>query len=87
MKHIDGIVKEDMLYGYAHDGRRNPKAMREAHIKHLKLAQRHHLPVLVVEYLSNAPKKRKIAVKKIRKLKFIPYVAERSLSRLLPPQP
>ena len=85
--HIDGIVKEDMLYGYAHDTRLNPKAMRKAHIKHLKLAQRHHLPVLVVEYLSGSPKKRNAAVSKIRKLKFIPYIAERSLTHLLPPQP
>ena len=81
-KHIDGVAKEDLLYGTAHDMRHNPKAMRKAHIRHLKLAQSEKLPVLVVEYLSDDAVKSKSAVREIRKLGFVPQIAERSLSSL-----
>lgn len=85
--HLDGIAKEDMLFGAADRSKPNSKSLQAFHIKHLKIARRNNKPVLVVEYLPEDPVMLKKTVLKIRNLKFIPYTSKRALDELfLPPE-
>ena len=83
--HIDGVAKEDMLFGAAHRSKSNSKSLRASHIKYLKIAQSNNIPVLVVEYLPSQSHKAIKVVKRIRKLKFVPYISTRKLDQLIPP--
>ncbi|MGI9479135.1 MAG: MJ1477/TM1410 family putative glycoside hydrolase [Hyphomicrobiaceae bacterium] len=83
--HIDGIAKEDMLFGALHRSKPNPSSLQASHIKYLKIARKNKKSVLVVEYLPKHFKKRNEAVQKIRSLKFIPYISQRKLDALLLP--
>lgn len=87
ISHLDGIAKEDMLFGAADRTKPNSKSLQASHIKYLKIARRHNKPVLVVEYLPEDPAVQKKTVLKIRDLKFIPYTSKRALDELfLPPK-
>ena len=82
IEHIDGIAKEDMLFGASHKIEPNPSSMRASHIKYLKLARKENKTVLVVEYLPPKFEKRNKIVQQIRKLKFIQYISRRKLDAL-----
>lgn len=85
--HLDGIAKEDMLFGAADRSKPNSKSLQASHIKYLKIARRNNKPVLVVEYLPEDPAILKNTVLKIRNLRFIPYTSKRALDELfLPPE-
>ncbi|MFY0611372.1 MAG: endo alpha-1,4 polygalactosaminidase [Hyphomicrobiaceae bacterium] len=85
IEHIDGIAKEDMLFGVSHKVEPNSKSLRSSHIKYLNLARKKDKPVLVVEYLPSHFSEISKAVKAIRHLNFVPYISERQLNVLLPP--
>lgn len=75
---IDGLAKEDLLFGVNHDGLANPPEMVRESLADLAVARRSGLKVLVVEYLSEAaPAER--ARRRIRELGYLPLIAERSL--------
>ncbi|MGI9288676.1 MAG: MJ1477/TM1410 family putative glycoside hydrolase [Pseudomonadales bacterium] len=87
LKHIDGVVKEDMLYGASHKFQLNPKSLRASHINFLKIAWKQGKPVLVVEYLRAHTKKSSRAIREIRELNFTPSISQRELDDLfLPPK-
>jgi cysteinyl-tRNA synthetase len=81
---IDGIAKEDLLYGIGGGGAPNkPQDVRYS-IEQLRMAQSAGRKVLVVEYLRE-PAKMESAAKVIRAESFLPYFAPRSLNCLNPP--
>jgi len=81
---IDGIAKEDLLYGVGGGGAPNkPQDVRYS-IEQLRLARSAGRKVLVVEYLGD-PAKMETAAKVIRAENFLPYFAPRSLNCLNPP--
>ncbi|MGI9387694.1 MAG: MJ1477/TM1410 family putative glycoside hydrolase [Methyloligellaceae bacterium] len=84
---LDGVVKEDLFFGAQSHTNRNSKSLVRAHIKHLRLARDHGLPVLVVEYLTSFPERASQAVQEIRDLGFIPYISNRPLDTLRSPPP
>jgi cysteinyl-tRNA synthetase len=81
---IDGIAKEDLLYGQSGDGQRNSEAIVTSSIDTLMEARTRGLPVLVVEYVLD-----KASVKNLRTeiegYGFVPYFGVRSLDRLVLP--
>lgn len=78
---IDGLAKEDFLYGVKHDEAPNPQDMIQSSRSDLAIANRHGIKVLVVEYLA-APALAKRADEHIRALGYLPLIAERSLGTL-----
>ena len=87
LAHLDGIAKEDMLFGAVDRTKPNSKSLQASHIRHLNIARRHNKPVLVVEYLPEDPAILEKTIIKIRDLKFIPYTSKRALDELfLPPE-
>ena len=81
---IDGIAKEDLLYGHPNEGQPNPGPGVATTIERLSLASRANLPVLVVEYLL-AKEKTDVLAAEITGKGFIPYFGVRSLDRLILP--
>ena len=81
---IDGIAKEDLLYGSVADGELNAKLQLDNSVKWLSPAKDQGLAVLVVEYLDRADL-RATSREDIGKLGFVPYFGPRSLDRLLLP--
>lgn len=78
---IDGLAKEDLLFGVAHDEAPNPPDMVGETLADLAIAHRSKLPVLVVEYLSRqGPALR--AIRRISGLGYLPLITERSLGTL-----
>ncbi|MFV0295447.1 MAG: endo alpha-1,4 polygalactosaminidase [Hyphomicrobiaceae bacterium] len=75
---IDGIAKEDLIYGVNHDGSHNPGGMISESVRLLKRAKARGKAIFVVEYLRGSSAAR--AAAKIRAMGFVPNFAGRSLS-------
>ncbi len=78
---IDGFAKEDLIFGAEQPEQANTPAMVAHSIGLLRRAQRDRLPVLVLEYLSDAAKTAE-ARRRITAEGFLPHFAERSLNTL-----
>ena len=79
--YIDGIVKEDLLFGNATLGEPNASADIEYSTSLLKMAQRKNKAVFIIEYLYTAEDQ--IAAKqKLDELNFVYYFGPRLLNRL-----
>ncbi|RMH04217.1 MAG: polysaccharide deacetylase, partial [Aquificota bacterium] len=86
VKHlVNGIMAESLFWGL--DSNRNYRKVSEEDRKwlldQLNRAKQYGLPVIVVDYVS--PKNKKLAMEvlnKISSLGFIPYVADKELSRI-----
>jgi len=78
---IDGIAKEDLLYGVDGEGKRNDAEMVRDSTAYLKRASEAGKQIMVVEYLKNSGV---IAAARteIQELGFVPYFAPRELERL-----
>lgn len=83
---IDGIAKEDLLFGLEGDGRRNDVDEIDEAARHLMLLRRDGKPVLTVEYLPD-PETMLAAQQEHRRLGFIPTFAARDLDTLGPLAP
>jgi cysteinyl-tRNA synthetase, unknown class len=81
---IDGIAKEDLLYGVRRAEEANKPDDVTWSVELLQLAQKAGRKVLVVEYLKD-PDKMASAVKRIGEEGFVPYFAPRRLDCLNPP--
>ena len=81
---IDGVAKEDLLYGSWGDGRRNATERIEGSAAKLALARAAGLTVLAVEYL-DAPAVIGSAAGELRSLGMVPYFGPRRLDRLVKP--
>lgn len=80
---IDGIAKEDLLYGRDHKASRNPQGTINEAVRHLKLARNTAKAVFVVEYLS-APERVMGVMKELGRYdeRFVPHFADRTLNRV-----
>ena len=78
---IDGIAKEDLLFGETADGKRNPPDNIAFSTEMLKRAQSAGKHIMVVEYLKEASVIEK-ARTEILELGFAPYFAPRGLQHL-----
>lgn len=81
---IDGMAKEDLLYGVDRPEAPNKPQDVKYSVRQLRMAQGAGRTVLVVEYLRD-PVKMEAAEKLIRAEGFVPYFAPRSLGCLNPP--
>lgn len=52
---LDGVAKEDLLFGQEGDGRENAAADVQSSLRYLRQARADGMPVLVVEYLRDGP--------------------------------
>ena len=82
---IDGIAKEDLLYGNPSEGQPNVTAVVRNSREWLANATRRGLPVLVVEYVLEKTLADRLGAE-ITSLGFIPYFGTRSLDRLVLPE-
>lgn len=82
---INGISKEDLLYGNTGEELPNEPEQIGVVVENLMLAQAANLPVLVVEYLTGEAII-KSASEQLRGRKFIPYFGPRKLNRLVLPR-
>ncbi len=82
---IDGIAKEDLLYGHAEEGKPNKPDYIQVASDRLSLAARANLPVLVVEYILVKETADKLATE-ITAKGFIPHFSVKSLDRLVLPE-
>jgi cysteinyl-tRNA synthetase, unknown class len=78
---IDGLGKEDLLYGEDKGQRRNDAESIKDNVADLKLLLAEHKPVFVVEYL-DAPIAIEQARKQLEGYGFVPYFANRALDQL-----
>jgi cysteinyl-tRNA synthetase, unknown class len=78
---IDGIAKEDLLFGAGRSKHPNSQEQIDTGAGHLKLMTRDHKPVFVVEYLDNAQDIVN-ARTRIEEYGFIPHFASRALNRM-----
>jgi len=85
---IDGIAKEELLYGESGGTRRNAKRQIAETTEALNRARGANKAVLCVEYLDDR-NKRQEAAEEIRRLGFVPYMAraDRELDTLEEPVP
>lgn len=81
---INGISKEDLLFGNSGDEEPNELDQTGVVVENLMLAQAQSLPVLVVEYLAS-PTNIKAAREQLKSRNFIPYFGPRKLNRLVVP--
>jgi cysteinyl-tRNA synthetase len=81
---IDGIAKEDLLYGVDDAEQPNRPEDVKYSLQQLRFAKDAGRKVLVVEYLSD-PAKMEEAARVIRSAGFVPYFARRLLNCLNPP--
>ena len=80
---LDGVAKEDLLYGESFSETPNSAAAVNTSRKYLQRARADHIPVFAVEYLSDA--ERSAAVRKqLATFGFVPTLAPRLLDRLIP---
>lgn len=82
---IDGIAKEDLLYGSPTEGEPNTEAQVANSVIWLAAAKEKERAVMVVEYLTRADL-REYARGTIRQLGFVPYFAPRSLDAIWLPE-
>jgi uncharacterized protein (TIGR01370 family) len=78
---LDGVAKEDLLYGVAAEGHENAAADIDASLGFLKLARNDGLPVLVIEYIHDNESMAK-ARRRIEAEGFVPYFGPRQLNSL-----
>jgi len=78
---IDGLAKEDLLYGEQKDKVANRAEIVEARLRRLKLLTAEGKPVLAVEYLDR-PDLIASARQQLDAAGFVPYFADRALDRL-----
>jgi cysteinyl-tRNA synthetase, unknown class len=80
---IDGIAKEDLLYGIDHKASRNTQTTINEAVRHLKHARNKGKGVFVVEYLS-APDKVMGVMRELARYdeRFVPHFADRNLNRV-----
>lgn len=78
---LDGVAKEDLLFGIAGEGRENTAADIEASLGYLRMAKSEGLPVLVVEYLGDEASMAR-ARTRIEGEGFVPYFGPRMLNSL-----
>ncbi|WGH78734.1 MJ1477/TM1410 family putative glycoside hydrolase [Jannaschia ovalis] len=83
---IDAIVKEDLFFGVGGDGRPNSLSLVSWSLRQLRLATNDDLPVLVVEYVSDAGK-RDYTVRQLRANGLLGTFGRRDLARLTLPIP
>jgi len=83
---IDGIAKEDLLYGVRRAEEPNKPGDVEWSVEQLQRAQKAGRKVLVVEYLKD-PAKMTAAASRLQEEGFVPYFAPRRLNCLNPPVP
>lgn len=81
---IDGIGREELLYGENEPETRNDKKSIEASLANLKHLRQAGKPVFVVEYLQN-PELAANALRELKELGFIGYIANRDLNSLTSP--
>lgn len=81
---IDGVAKEDVLFGSSDDGKPNDPQEAERTFEKLQPARKAGLPVLVVEYASD-PALALAAEADVKARGMLPYFAPRKLDRLSPP--
>jgi cysteinyl-tRNA synthetase len=81
---IDGIAKEDLLYGREQEGTRNSQRQIEASLAKLSRANEAGLPVLVVEYLDDAATITSTA-SELQLSGMVAYFGPRRLDRLVLP--
>lgn len=79
---IDGVAKEDLLFGIAGPSTANDPADVTSSLHYLTKLQREGRPVLVVEYLDN-PALAADARRRLDALGFVSYFAPRELNRLV----
>lgn len=82
---IDGIAKEDLLYGHDGEGKPNKPDYIQLASDRLSIATRANLPVLVVEYTLVRETADKLAAE-ITGKGFIPHFSIKSLDRLILPE-
>jgi cysteinyl-tRNA synthetase len=75
---IDGLGKEDLLYGETKDKRRNDPESIARNVERLKLLTAEGKPVFAVEYLDN-PTEIERAKKELLDYGFVPHFADRAL--------
>jgi cysteinyl-tRNA synthetase len=78
---IDGLGKEDLLFGETKDKQRNGAESIRENVARLKLLTAERKPVFVVEYL-DAPQEIERARKQLEGYGFIPYFADRALDQM-----
>lgn len=76
---IDGVAKEDLLYGLSGDGVKNSAADVKYSAAHLNRLKAEGRPVFVVEYLANETD-RVSAAEELRKLGYVAVFTERGLA-------
>jgi cysteinyl-tRNA synthetase len=78
---IDGLGKEDLLFGESKDARANDAKSIAANVALLHLLTSDHKPVFAVEYL-DAPAQIDAARRRLLAYGFVPYFADRALDRM-----
>ena len=78
---IDGLGKEDLLFGESKDARPNDAKSIAANVALLHLLTSDHKPVFAVEYL-DAPAQIDAARRRLLAYGFVPYFADRALDRM-----
>jgi cysteinyl-tRNA synthetase len=78
---IDGIGKEDLLFGETKDKQPNEPQSIRAHVALLRLLTAERKPVFVVEYLDD-PQEIERARKQLLGYGFIPHFADRALDHM-----
>ena len=79
---IDGVAKEDLLYGVDHAEKPNPPDTVTHSVGLLRKARRAGKPILVVEYLCERAQVTKVEQRIAKELGFLPYMAPRTLHSL-----
>jgi cysteinyl-tRNA synthetase len=86
---IDGLGKEDLLYGETKDKQPNQPDQIEANVAFLKRLTADRKPVFAVEYLDD-PREIEAAKTRLLGYGFVPYFADRALDHMRsgdPPEP
>lgn len=78
---IDGIAKEDLIYGISHTEKRNPEGDITHSEELLKKARAAGKVIFVIEYLKN-PNNIAVARERMKQLDFVLYVGQRDLYEL-----
>ena len=81
---LDGVAKEDLLFGVEGEGKPNTPSDVEASLKFLRMAKRDGLPVFVVEYIGE-PTAMAGARQRLATEGFVPYFGPRLLNALADP--
>jgi len=81
---IDGFAREDLLYSETEDQVRNPPEGILESLRHMRPLVAAAKPILVIEYTSD-PQLAASALRELKELGFIGYVARRDLRTLSPP--